>query len=207
LYSSGEVIALKKLLLILPSLVLTVASCSTVKRQYSKDIPLDEKTELLDYYKNRSAWTRVVLEDLGEGGSIPRDSKVKIIDLDMNFTGSVSVETIKKDRRIVHGLDIDRPLSDDKIHTALDDVFWFKDPTMRQVDYIRKWGKKTARGIMSHDVFVGMPADAAEESWGVAAKKNVNEIGDKREEQWVYPVGKRSKYIYIIDGKVSKWED
>ena len=39
------------------------------------------------------------------------------------------------------------------------------------------------------------------------AKRNVSEIGNKREEQWVYPVGKRSKYIYIIDGKVSKWED
>ena len=207
MYSSGEVIALKKLLLILPLIVLTVASCSKVKQQYSKDIPLDEKTELLEYYKNRSAWTRVVLEDLGEGGSIPRDSKIKIIDLDMNFSGSVSVETIKKDKRLIHGLDIERPLSDDKIHAAMDDVFWFKDPTMRQVDYIRKWGKKTARAIMSHDVFVGMPAEAAEESWGVAAKKNVNEIGDKREEQWVYPVGKRSKYIYIIDGKVSKWED
>jgi hypothetical protein len=191
----------------LPLIVLIGVSCSTVKRQYSKDIPLDEQTELLQYYKNRSAWTRIVLEDLGEGGSIPRDTKVKIIDLDTHFTGSVSVETIKKDKRIVHGLNIEKPLTAEKIHQAMDDVFWFKDPTLRQVDYIRKWGKKAARAIMAHEVFVGMPAEAAEESWGVPEKKNINEIANKKNEQWVYPVGKRSKYIYIIDGKVSKWED
>jgi hypothetical protein len=201
------VIALKRLILILPLVLLTVLSCSKVKRQVSKDIPLDVQVDLLDYYKNRSAWTRVVLEDLGEGGSIPRDTKIKIITMDLHFSGAVSVESIKKDKRIVHGLEIESPLTEEKVHTAMDDIFWFKDPTLRQVDYIRKWGKKTARAIMAHEVFVGMTAEAAEESWGVAAKKNINEIGDKREEQWVYPVGKRSKYIYIIDGKVSKWED
>lgn len=198
---------MKRLLIILPLLLLTVMSCAKVKRQVSKDIPLDQQNKILEYYKNRLAWSRVVLEDLGEGGSIPRDTKVRIIDVDMNFTGSVSVETIKKDKRIVHGLGIERPLTVDKINAAMDDIFWFKDPTMRQVDYIRKWGKRTARAVMSHEVFVGMAAEAAEESWGVPEKRNVNEIGDVREEQWVYPVGKRSKYIYIRDGKVSKWED
>lgn len=198
---------MKRLLLILPLLLLVVFSCSKVKRQLSKDIPLDQQTELLEYYKNRVAWSRVVLEDLGEGGSIPRDTKVKIIDLDMHFSGAVTVETMKKDKRIVHGLEIEQPLSEEKIHTAMDDIFWFKDPVLRQVDYIRKWGKKTARAIMAHEVFVGMPAEAAEESWGVPANRNVNEIGETREEQWVYPVGKRSKYIYVRDGKVYKWED
>jgi hypothetical protein len=178
-----------------------------VKRQVSKDLPLEEQEALLDYYKDRSAWTRVVLEDLGDGGSIPRDTKVKIVDLDMHFTGAVSVETIKQRKRIVHGLNIERPLSQDKFHQAMDDIFWFKDPTLRQVDYIRKWGKKAASAIVAHEVFVGMTAEAAQESWGVPAKKNVSEIGGKKNEQWVYPVGKRSKYIYIIDGKVSKWED
>jgi hypothetical protein len=201
------VIALKRLLLILPLLLLVVVSCSKVKRQVSKDISLDQQKDLLEYYVNRSAWTRVVLEDLGEGGSIPRDSKIKILDLDMHFSGSVKVETMKKNKRIVHGLDIVEPLSPEKIHSAMDDIFWFKDPTLRQVDYIRKWGKKTARAIIAHEVFVGMPADAAQESWGVPAKMNVNEVGGKKNEQWVYPVGKRSKYVYIIDGKVSKWED
>ena len=199
--------ALKRLLLILPLVLLVVFSCAKVKRQVSKDIPLDEQKDLLEYYTDRIAWTRIVLEDLGEGGSIPRDTKVKITDLDMHFTGSVSVETMKKNKRIVHGLDIARPLSEEKIHVTMDDIFWFKDPTLRQVDYIRKWGKKTARAIVAHEVFVGMTSEAALESWGVPAKTNTNEVGGKKNEQWVYPVGKRSKYIYIIEGKVSKWED
>lgn len=198
---------MKRLLLILPLVMLVAVSCAKVKKQVSKDIALDKQQELLEYYRDRSAWTRTVLEDLGEGGSIPRDTKVKIIDLDMHFTGAVTVETVEKRKRYVHGLEIASPLTPEKIHERMDDLFWFKDPTLRQVDYIRKWGKKAARAIVAHEVFVGMTAEAAEESWGVPAKKNVNEIGDKREEQWVYPVGKRSKYIYIIDGKVSKWED
>ena len=198
---------MKRLLLILPLVLMVAVSCSKVKRQVSKDIGIDQQQEILDQYTDRSAWTRLVLEDLGEGGSILRDTKVKIIDLDMHFTGAVTVETIKKRKRYVHGLDIQRPLTTEKIHETMDDLFWFKDPTMRQVDYIRKWGKKTARAIVAHEVFVGMTAEAAEEAWGVPEKRNVNEIGTTREEQWVYPVAKRSKYIYIRDGKVSKWED
>jgi hypothetical protein len=201
------VIALKRLLLIVPLVLLISVSCTKVKRQVSKDIPLEQQTSMLDYYKDRSAWTRAVLEDLGEGGSIPRDTKVKITYLDFHFNGAVKVETVKKRKRIVYGLDIVRPLSEEKIHATMDDLFWFKDPTLRQVDYIRKWGKKTARAIVAHEVFVGMSGEAAEESWGAPAKRNLSEIGGKKNEQWVYPVGKRSKYIYIIDNKVSKWED
>lgn len=197
-----------KTFLLIPALVLLVTvSCAKMKQRVSMDIPLEEQNKLTDYYKERSAWTRVVLEDLGEGGSIPRDTKVKIIALDMHLTGAVTVETVKKHKRIVYGLDIEKPLTTDKFHKALDEIFWFKDPTLRQVDYIRKWGKKTARAIVAHEVFVGMSAEAALESWGVPASKNVSEIGGKTNEQWVYPVGKRSKYIYIIEGKVSKWED
>jgi len=198
---------LKRLLLIVPLVLLISISCTKVKRQVSKDIPLEQQTSMLEYYKDRSAWTRVVLEDLGEAGSIPRDTKVKIAYLDFHFSGSVKVETVEKHKRIVYGLDIVRPLSEEKIHVAMDELFWFKDPTLRQVDYIRKWGKKTARAIVAHEVFVGMSSEAAEESWGAPAKLNLSEIGGKRNEQWVYPIGKRSKYIYIIEGKVSKWED
>jgi hypothetical protein len=148
-----------------------------------------------------------VLEDIGEGGSIPRDTKVTIVDVGMHYTGSVTVQTLKKRDRITHALEVERPLTPEKIHERLDELFWFKDPVLRHVDYIRKWGSKTARAIVNHEVFVGMTAEAALESWGVPASKNVNEIGGKVNEQWVYPSGKRNKYIYVIDGKVSKWED
>lgn len=192
--------------LILP-LVLLTAGCSTVKKVVEKDIPIQEQKTLMKEYKDRSAWTRSVLEDMGEGGTVPRDTKVKIIDLGLVYNGSVTVETLTRKDHITQALNIPRPLTADKIRKSLDVLFWFKDPVLRQVAYIRKWGSKTADAIMNHELFIGMAADAAEESWGVPARKNVNEVQGKVDEQWVYPSGKRNKYIYVRDGKVYKWED
>lgn len=198
--------ALRKLLLVAP-LVLVAAACSTVKQVVVKDIPIEEQKALLEEYVGRSAWTRGVLEDLGEGGSVPRDTKVKIANIEMVYQGAVTVETMKKRDRITHGLEIERPLTTEKINERMHELFWFKDPVLRHVDYIRKWGSKTARAVVNHEVFIGMSAEAALESWGVPAQRNVNEIGGKVNEQWVYPSGNKNRYIYIIDGKVSKWED
>ena len=196
---------------IIPLAILAVAaiavSCSTVKDQVLSDIQIQDQKNLLEQYVGRSAWTRIILEDLGEAGALPRDTKVKIVDLDFHFTGSVTVETPKKRKRYVYGMEIERPMDVEKVQEKMDDTFWFKDPVLRQVDYIRSWGKKAARAIRAHEVFIGMPSAAALESWGVPNEVNANEIGGKLNEQWVYRVGKRSKYIYIIDGKVSKWED
>ena len=75
----------------------------------------------------------------------------------------------------------------------MDELFWFKDPVLRHVDYIRKWGSKTARAVVNHEVFIGMSAEAAKESWGVPATVNMNEIGGKVNEQWVYPTGKKNR--------------
>ena len=197
---------MKKPFFILPLLLIAVG-CSQVKTQVVKDLPIEDQNTVLDEYKDRSAWTRTILDDVGDGGSIQRDVKVKILDVNMRFQGAVTVQTVKKRKKIVYSLDIERPLTVEKINARMEDIFWFKDPVLRQVDYIRQWGKKTAQAIRDHEVFVGMVAPAAEESWGVPEKKNVNEVGGKKNEQWVYPEGKRSKYIYIIDGKVSKWED
>ena len=201
-----EVMQVKRLLIILP-LVALIAACSTYKRVVVKDIPLEEQKLITDTYVGRIGWSRGVIEDLGEGGSLPRDSKVRITGIGMQYSGTVTVQTPNRKKKIVHGLELDRPLTMESIDAKMDHLFWFQDPTMRQVAYIRQWGKKTARAIMSHDVFVGMSAEAAIESWGFPAKTNTNDIGGKRNEQWVYPSGKKSNYIYIIDGKVSKWED
>jgi len=202
------VIGLKKAQLVLPLVLLAIVSCSQVKEQIEIDIPLEGQTEILSEYRNRLAWTRVIVEDLGEGGSIPVDTKVIIIDVDMHKKGAVTVDTADKRKlRVVSGLNIEPPLAPEKIRDRMSDIFWFEDPTLRQIGYIRKWGKKIAAAVIEHEVFIGMPGEAAEESWGMPAKKNVSEIAGKTEEQWVYPAGKRNKYIYIIEGKVSKWED
>jgi len=198
---------LKRLLMILPLVALALGACSTYKNVVVKDIPLEEQKLITDAYVGRAAWSRGVIEDLGEGGSLPRDSKVTIVDIGMQYNGAVTVQTPNRKKKIVMGLELERPLTKEKIDDKMNHLFWFKDPTMRQVDYIRKWGKRTARAIMDHEVFVGMSAEAAIESWGYPDKTTINEIGGKRNEQWVYPAGKKSNYIYIIDGKVSKWED
>jgi hypothetical protein len=60
---------------------------------------------------------------------------------------------------------------------------------------------------MNHEVFAGMQSEAAIESWGIPNEIRVSEIGAQKEEQWVYKQTKRSKYLYIIDNKVGRWEE
>lgn len=185
-----------------------------VKHVIIKDIPLEEQQMLLEKYRGRVAWTRGLLEDLTEREVpgepkkriIPRDTKIKIVDLNFAYNGAITVHDPKR-RKIVHGLDIERPLSVEKIEDKLDEILWFKSPMLRHVDYIRMWGKRTARAVRNHEVFIGMPEEAALESWGIPTKINTNEIGGRREEQWVYKQPLRSKYIYISGGKVTKWEE
>jgi hypothetical protein len=194
---------MKKLLL---AVVLVLFGCSTVKHAVVKDIPIEKQKALLKEYVNRKAWTRVILEDLSQRGVVQRDTKVEIADLDFHMNGSVTVRGPKR-KKIVQGLDIERPLTVEKIEAKLNEIFWFKSPMLRQVDYIRAWGKKTGRAIRNHEVFVGMAAEAARESWGIPTEIISHEIGDQTEEQWIYRVGNRSRYIYMVNGKINKWED
>ena len=191
------------------ALVAALSACSSVKNVVVKDIPLQEQQDILKEYKERIVWTRVVLQDLGEGGSIARDEKVKIIDVSMVYEGSVTVQTLQKKNKVRQGLSLERPLNKEKIDAALEELFFFEDPTLRHVGYIRKYGKKTARAIMEHEIFVGMPSDAALESWGTPAKQNTSEVGGRVNEQWIYPSPETNKnrYIYLADGKVIRWDE
>jgi len=187
-----------------------------------KDLDLGEQATLKDKYVGLNAWTRGTIDDLTERETpgepkkkvVPRDTKVEIFDLTFSYNGAVTVidkgsygGNIPKRRKITHGLNIERPMTVDKIETKLAQLFWFDDPVLRQVAYIRDWGKKTARAVVNHEVFIGMPADAALESWGVPTKINYHDIGEERQEQWAYKESQRTKYIYIIKGKVSKWDE
>jgi len=198
----------RKLVWMLP-VALAMVACSTVKEVVVKDIPIEEQKSILKEYKNRHVWTREVLQDLGEGGSIPRDEKVTIIDIAMVYQGSVTVQTLKKKNKVRQGLNIDPPLTPEKIDAAMNELFFFEDPTLRQVSYIRKYGKKTARAIMDHELFVGMPCQAVKESWGAPTKVNENVINDVTNAQWVYPTASagKSKYVYLRDCKVIRWDE
>jgi hypothetical protein len=195
-----------------------VSGCSGVKKVGSvvvKDIALEDQLALQEKYKGEHAWTRAVLEDLTERVETPgepkkkiilRDVKVTIIELIFVYNGAVTLDD-PNGKRISVALDIERPLTPEKIELRLDEIFWFKDPTLRHVDYIRQWGKKTALAVINHEVFAGMPADAAMEAWGAPDEIRVSEIGTEKEEQWVYKEARRSKYVYVINGRVGRWEE
>ena len=195
---------------IIPVLVLlAAAACSSVKSVVSQDIPLQTQEQILDEYQDRYVWARVTLQDLGEGGTIPRDEKVKIVDVGMIKRGDVTVETLKKKNRVVQGLDLTPPLSKAEIDSAMTEFFWFEDPVLRQVAFIRKYGKETAKLIMNHQLVAGMGPDAARDSWGKPGKTSVSERNNVVQERWTYPsqiLGK-SRNIDFENGKVKRWDE
>jgi hypothetical protein len=192
----------------LPIFVLALAACSSIKETVVQDVPLEVQHEILDEYKDRYVWTRVEVQDLGEGGIIPRDEKVKIVDVGMFKAGSVTVETLKKKNRVVQGLGLDKPIVKAKIDSALTEYFWFDDPTTRHVAFIRKYDKNTAKLIMNHELVAGMSPEAARESWGRPAKTERNERNNVVQERWRYPtnVVGRTKDIIFENGKVKSWD-
>jgi hypothetical protein len=203
-----EVIVLRKFVWTC-ALLATVVACSSVKQVVVKDIPLEEQEAVLEKYKDRFAWTRVTVQDLGEGGTIPRDEKVKIVDVAMHHEGSVTVETLKRKNRVVQGLTLARPLNPAKIDSALAEYFWFEDPTIRHVGYIREYGKETAKAIMNHDLFAGMTMEAAMESWGKPIKRETSERGGVQSERWSYPTATPGRFrnIDFQNGKVTRWDE
>jgi hypothetical protein len=208
------VIGLKRLVVLLVATAVALSACSSVKKVVVKDIPLQEQEQVLDKYRDRPVWTRVTIHDMGDGPSIPRDEEVKIVDVAMHYKGSVTVQTLKRKDKVVQGLEIDHPLTPEKIDARLAELFWFDDPTIRHVKFIRKYGKKTATAIMDHQLFAGMPADAAMDSWGPPISKQENEIGGVKRVRWTYPTDtpKKTKALDLTgdkDGslKVSRWDD
>jgi hypothetical protein len=160
------------------AMAVAVSACSSVKNSVVKDMPIEAQEAVLKKYKDRIVWTRVVLQDLGEGGSISRDQKVRIIDVSMVFEGSVTVQTLQKKNKVRQGLNLERPLTPEKID-------------------------------LDHEVFAGMPSEAALESWGKPAKVNRSELNGHINEQWVYPTpqSNKNRYIYFVDGKVGRWDE
>lgn len=206
---------MKRLVLVLFAAVAAI-SCGSVKNVVVKDIPLEDQESVLNKYKDRLVWTRVTIHDMGDGGSIPRDEEVKIADVAMHYKGSVTVQTLKRKNRIVQGLELDRPLTPEKIDGRLAELFWFDDPTIRQVKFIRKYGKKTAQAIMNHELYAGMTAEAAMDSWGPPISKQTNEQGGVINERWIYPTDtpKKTKALDLKGDatdrntlKVLRWDE
>lgn len=185
------------------------SGCSTVDKVVQKDLGIDEIDKLDETYVGRTAWTRALLIDLGPEGIIDRDTKIKIISLDLHWNGAITVEGPGR-RRIRHGLEIERPLTVAAIEQKLNRLFWFNNPEYRYRMNLRKYGKKTAKSIFEHQLFKGMKREAALESWGYPDEMNSIELAGSLQEQWIYrDVRQKTKkrYVYIVDGAVDNWEE
>jgi hypothetical protein len=189
-------------------IVSVFAGCNIVNKVV-QDIPIQQVDKLDKEYVGRDAWTRALLIDLGPEGVIDRDTKVKIVALDLHWTGDVTVKGPNR-RNITHGLDLERPLTMAAVEEKLNKLFFFTDPEYRYRMNLRKYGKKTAKAVFNRELFKGMKREAALESWGYPDEMKSVDLSGKLQEQWIYKdVRQKNKkrYVYIIDGLVDTWEE
>ncbi len=204
---------LKKLLVVSVILSFLGSGCGMFNQAYrkvDKDIPIEGRDALKQKYEDREAWTRSLLVDDRENRIIDRDIKVELVALDLHWTGGITVKGPDK-RLLRHQLNLERPLTREKVEKALARLFWFKDPDYRYRMNLRKYkSKKTARAIRNHELFKGMDREAALESWGYPDEIKESQV-TAGTEQWIYrdPRKKGQKrYIYISEnGKVDHWDD
>lgn len=189
-------------------IVCIFAGCNVVNKVV-KDIPIQDMDKLDHAYVGREAWTRALLIDLGPEGVIDRDTKVKLISLDMHWTGSVVVRGPNR-RNITHALNLERPLTMAAVEEKLNKLFFFTSPEYRYRMNLRKYGKKTAKAVFDRQLFKGMKRDAALESWGYPDEMKSVDVSGSMQEQWIYKdVRQKNKkrYVYIIEGLVDTWEE
>ena len=189
-------------------IVCIFAGCNVVNKVV-KDIPIQDMDKLDHAYVGRGAWTRALLIDLGPEGVIDRDAKVKLVALDLHWTGSVTVRGSNR-RNITHGLNLERPLTMAAVEEKLNKLFFFTSPEYRYRMNLRKYGKKTAKAVFDRQLFKGMKRDAALESWGYPDEMKSVDVSGSMQEQWIYKdVRQKNKkrYVYIIEGLVDTWEE
>jgi len=189
-------------------IVCIFAGCNVVNKVV-KDIPIEDMDKLDQTYVGREGWTRALLIDLGPEGVIDRDTKVKLVSLDMHWTGSVTVRGPNK-RNITHGLYLERPLTMVSVEEKLNKLFFFTEPEYRYRMNLRTYGKKTAKAIFDRQLFKGMKREAALDSWGYPDEMKSVDLSGSTQEQWIYKdVRQKNKkrYIYIVEGQVDTWEE
>jgi hypothetical protein len=189
-------------------IVAMIAGCNVVNKVV-RDIPIQEMDKLNQTYIGREAWTRALLIDLGPEGVIDRDTKVRLVSLDLHWTGSVTVKGPNR-RNITHGLNLERPLTMAAVEEKLNKLFFFTNPEYRYRMNLRTYGKKTAKAVFDRQLFKGMKRDAALESWGYPDEMKSVDLSGNMQEQWIYKdVRQKNKkrYVYIVEGVVDTWEE
>jgi hypothetical protein len=198
----------KKCLFMAFAAIFILSGCGAVNTQL-KDIPIEQMDQLQEDFIGRTAWTRMLVVDIGTNGIIDRDVKVEIVSLDLHWNGAVGVRG--PNRKIIrHNLGIERPLTKEKFEDALNKAFWFRDPDYRYRMNLRAFGKRTAKAVYNHELYKNMQSEAALYSWGFPDEVNKSDIGGVNLEQWTYKDPRqvnKKRYIWLNDGKVDRWEE
>ena len=189
--------------------MLVLAGCKAANL-VKKDIPIQDMDYLEDKYKGRTAWTKTYLVDIGQNGVIEQDRKVKIVELDMHWNGSLGVRG-PDNRKYRHALELERPITKESYEKAINELLWFDKPTKRYRENLFKYGKEIAQAIFNHQLLEGMSQEAALDSWGPPDEivKESQTTADNAV-QWVYidPRDKLNKStIIFVNGKVSEWSE
>ncbi len=151
---------------------------------FSTDIPIQFHSTLKEKYEGRSAWTRLTLEDEKKSIKIEQDQEVKVINLGLHRSGSVTVQTLNGRKRVVYAFNLSRPLTLEHYERSLLDALWFEDPDTRYARYKEQYGTRIADAIRDHKILPDMSMEVAYLTWGAPSK--VIPIKRGSDERWEY---------------------
>jgi hypothetical protein len=174
----------KRLSILLVFLVVALSGCR-VANLVIKDIPIQDMSFLEDKYLGRTAWTKGYIVDIGQNGVLERDTKVKVVELDMHWTGAVGVKA-PNNHKYRHALKLKRPVTKEAFEKAINELLWFNKPTERYRKNLWKYGREIAKAILNHQLIEGMSKEAALESWGPPYKIEQSQVGSENAVQWTY---------------------
>lgn len=193
-----------RLRLFLPVLLALVASTSCMSK-FSTDIPVNFQTILEDKYVGRTAWTRATLEDEKRPVRIEQDQEVKIVDLGMQRTGSVTLVAATGRTRVVFPFRLQRPLTLEDFEKTLLDYLWMESPQVRFDANKQKYGTRIAEAIRDHKILKDMPLYVAYLSWG--APSGMEKVQGTAIDRWVYDRHPNVKgRVDFLAAKVAKFE-
>jgi hypothetical protein len=152
---------------------------------FSTDVPLEFHDLLKQKYEGRQAWTRLTLQDEKKSTKIEQDQEVVVKELVLSRSGAVTLVTPNGRTRIVHALELDRPLVLEQYEKKLLDILWFESPDARYAGHKEKFGTRIADAIRDHKILKDMNQQVAYLAWG-APTKVTSVIKRGLDERWEY---------------------
>jgi hypothetical protein len=189
----------------IPVWALVLVGGSGCVSRYSTDIPVNYQTVLLEKYQDRTAWTRVTMQDEKKSIKIEQDQEVTISELGMYRNGSVTVIAKQGQKRVVYPLRLERPLTLEMYEKTLLDVLWLEPPETRFEANKQKYGTRIAEAIRDHKLLKDMPQYAAYLAWGAPNKAGA--VEGTEVDRWSYDTANLpGARVDFLAGKVRQFE-